>query len=396
MLRDYYNNQRQPDEIRNIPKAQLTSVAGAGAVNKLIAGDNLAVLRALHDDHGLRGRVKLVYIDPPFATNTHFRIGVDRTSTVSSSKQDLIAYSDVLADAEFLNFLYERLVLIRDLMAEDGSIYLHIDTKIGHYVKIVMDDVFGRENFRNEITRIKCNPKNFDRRAFGNIKDMLLFYTKSDHAIWNDPRIPLDDRDLEQRFTKTNASGRRYATIPLHAPGETRGKTGMAWRGMMPPPGRHWRSAPEVLEALDTQGLIEWSKNGVPRKRIYSDDSLGKKMQDVWEFKDPQYPQYPTEKNLDMLKLVVETSSNPGDLVLDCFAGSGTTLVAAQALGRNWIGIDQSEHAIGVARERLSRQGDLFSAAKFEMLIHTGRATSQAKDALTYITETPREMKIAA
>lgn len=373
MLLNYYKSRKHVDDIRCIPKALLLRIGGEKAPNKLIVGDNLNVLRALLDDCSVAGKVKLVYIDPPFATKTHFRIGAERTSTISSSQSDSIAYSDVVVDAEFLNFLYERLVLIRDLMAGDASIYLHIDSKVGHYVKVVMDDVFGRENFRNEITRIKCNPKNFDRKAFGNIKDMILFYSKTDRLIWNDPRMPLDAADVESRFNKFDKYGRRYTTIPLHAPGETKGKTGTTWRGMLPPAGRHWRSAPAVLEELDKQGLIEWSKNGVPRKRMYVDDRPGKKMQDVWKFKDPQYPHYPTEKNLDMLKMIVEASSNESDLVLDCFAGSGTTLVAAQALKRNWIGIDQSLHAIKVARERLGRD-DPHSVIGYEILTQTGIA----------------------
>ena len=234
-----------PDEIRRGNKAILSRGSDQAAKNKLIDGNNLEVLRTLVSDHGLSGKVKLVYIDPPFATNTHFGIGTERTSTVSSSKEDSIAYSDKLIDSVFLNFLYDRLILVRDLLADDGSIYLHIDSKIGHYVKIIMDDVFGRKNFRNEIARIKCNPKNFDRRAFGNIKDVILFYTKTDRAIWNNPRVVMDADEIERRFSKRDATSRPYTTIPLHAPGETRGKTGTAWRGMMPPVGRHWRSAPE-------------------------------------------------------------------------------------------------------------------------------------------------------
>jgi adenine-specific DNA-methyltransferase len=158
----------------------------------------------------------------------------------------------------------------------------------------------------------------------------------------------------------------------LHAPGETaNGKTGQKWRGMKPPKGRHWRSGPEVLEELDRQGLIEWSSTGVPRKKIFSDEQKGKKMQDIWEFKDPQYPAYPTEKNFDLLKFIVQASSNEGDVVMDCFCGSGTTLLAAQELGRRWIGIDNSDQAIKVARKRLLEMpNDLFSGkAGYEFLI---------------------------
>ena len=149
----------------------------------------------------------------------------------------------------------------------------------------------------------------------------------------------------------------------FHSPGETQnGATGQEWRGIKPPKGRHWRSEPKILEQLDKDGLVEWSSTGVPRKKIYVDEKKGKKKQDIWEYKDPQYPIYPTEKNLEMLKSIIAASSNPGDLVLDYFCGSGATLQAAQELGRIWIGIDGSEKAIKITRERLSQiSRDLFS-----------------------------------
>ena len=323
-------------------------------VNKLIYGDNLAALNGLLEE-GYRGRVSLVYIDPPFATNGEYRVGVDRTGTVSSSAADALAYADTLTGADYLAFLRERLVLLRELLAANGSIYLHIDYKVGHYVKVLMDEVFGARNFRNDITRIKCNPKNFPRKGYGNIKDMILFYSKSDTIIWNDPQVAVPAADIQRRFNKVDAEGRHYTTIPLHAPGETaKGETGQEWRGLRPPRGRHWRSAPAVLEELDRQGLIEWSANGVPRKKIYAAEQATRRMQDIWEFKDPPYPVYPTQKSLELLNFIVAASSNPGDWVLDCFCGSGTTLLAAQSQGRRWIGIDASAQAIAVARERLA------------------------------------------
>jgi adenine-specific DNA-methyltransferase len=352
----------------NSPAADLHVLSGKGATNKLIKGENLSVLKALLD--GYKGMIDLIYIDPPFATNSHFNIGEDRANTISKSNGDAIAYSDTLLGEDFLQFLKERLILLRELLSERGSIYLHIDYKIGHYVKIIMDEVFGIKNFRNDITRIKCNPKNFHRKAYGNIKDLILFYSKSDSPIWNDPRIPFSDEDEKRLFKKVDKEGRQYTTIPLHAPGETtNGKTNSEWQGMKPPKGRHWRTDPAILEEWDKQGLIEWSKNGVPRKKIYLDEKEGKKMQDVWEFKDPQYPNYPTEKSLDLLKFIVNASSGEGDLVLDCFCGSGTTLMASQLLNRNWIGIDNSNQAIKVAQRRLSEiPNDLFSKVHYEFL----------------------------
>lgn len=359
-----YNNKISSQEVlKNTPKAIFRNIAGKSIFkNKLIQGENLHVLRSLIDDYNLKGKVDLVYIDPPFATNGHFKIGDDRANTISKSNADDIAYSDILMGDDFLEFLRERLILLRELMSDHASIYLHIDYKIGHYVKIIMDEIFGRQNFRNDITRIKCNPKNFDRKAYGNIKDLILFYSKSENPTWNEPKLPFTEEDIKRLFKKIDKYGRRYTTIPLHAPGETtNGKTSMEWRGMKPPKGRHWRSAPEILEEWNKQGLVEWSKAGVPRKKIYADEKEGKKMQDIWDFKDPQYPSYPTEKNLDLLKFIINASSNNGGLVLDCFCGSGTTLIAAQELGRNWIGIDSSEFAVKVAKKKLSKiTKDLF------------------------------------
>ncbi len=171
-----YNNKKSKKEIlENTPRAVLEVVSGQGSRNKLIFGDNLPVLKTLLDEYA--GKIDLIYIDPPFATNGSFKISDSRANTISSSNNDEIAYSDTLVGPDFLEFLRERLFFLKELLSKNGSIYLHIDYKIGHYVKLIMDEVFGRENFRNDITRIKCNPKNFDRKAYGNIKDLILFYS---------------------------------------------------------------------------------------------------------------------------------------------------------------------------------------------------------------------------
>jgi len=327
--------------------------------NKLIYGENFDILKNLLFQKNMANKIDLVYIDPPFATNTIFRVGENRTSTISSSTDDNIAYMDSLQGEKYLEFLRHRLILLRELMSEQGSIYLHIDYKIGHYVKIIMDEVFGVKNFRNDITRIKCSPKNFQRKAYGNIKDLILFYTKTDKYIWNEIPDDLDEEDIIKRFNKIDKNGRRYTTIPLHAPGETlNGVTGQEWRGLRPPKGRHWRSAPEVLEELDNNDLIEWSSTGNPRKIVYADEAVkkGKKIQDIWEYKDLMYPDYPTQKNVKLLDLIIKNSSNKNSWVLDCFAGSGTTLIAASDNGRSWIGIDQSEEAIKVIQKKLAKE----------------------------------------
>jgi adenine-specific DNA-methyltransferase len=340
-------------------------------MNLLIEGDNIKGLNYLLHTRDLQKKIDLVYIDPPFATGSDFTITKERTSTVSHSRRGSVAYSDRLVGAEFVDFLRERLILLRELLSAQGSIYLHIDYKIGHYVKVMMDEVFGMENFRNDITRIKCNPKNFNRIGYGNIKDSILFYSKTSHPIWNEPREKYSAKDIEKLFPKTDRQGRRYTTVPIHAPGETeRGKSNRPFRGMMPPKGRHWRTDVETLEQWDRDGLIEWSATGNPRKVVFADEREGKRVQDIWEYKDPQYPMYPTEKNNRLLDLIIRTSSNPGSIVLDCFCGSGTTLKSAQQLNRNWIGIDQSEHAIRATIKKLENtEGSFFvSDPEYEFL----------------------------
>lgn len=350
MKLSYENKEREASILANTEAAVFDGKIGGG--NLLIHGDNLNVLQALRASFS--EKVDLIYIDPPYSTNTVYRIGSERTGTVSFSPEDDIAYRDDLGGSEYLESLRKRLIIAKKLLSPRGSIYLHIDDKIGHYVNVLMDEIFGQENFRNDITRIKCNPKNFSRQGYGNIKDLILFYSNGPDPIWNEVRVPLDEADLNRLFRKVDKDGRRYTTIPLHAPGETRdGATGKKFKGLLPPKGRHWRSSPEVLEKLDAQGLIEWSKNGVPRKIIYADEHIGKKLQDIWEFKDPQYPSYPTEKNFELLKTIVATSSNPESIVLDFYCGSGTALLASQQLGRRWIGIDESLPAIETVGQRL-------------------------------------------
>lgn len=351
-----FENKETKEDI--LSRAKLISpITISDDMSYLFSGDNFEIMSALLNSR--KGFIDLIYIDPPFNTNQIFSISENRANTISRKKSSTIAYSDLMTDDEFIKFMYERFVLIYELLSEEGSLYVHIDTKMGHYLKIILDEIFGAKNFKNDITRIKSNPKNFDRKAYGNEKDMILFYSKNPQKnIWNEIKISLEESELATKFTKIDADGRRYTTIPLHAPGETtNGITGMAWRGMLPPAGRHWRTSPEEFDRMDKLGLIEWSKTGNPRIKKYADEHKGKKIQDIWKYKDPQAPKYPTQKNLEMLELIIKQSSRENSIIMDCFAGSGTTLLAAAKLGRKFIGIDSSEIAINVIKNRLSENG---------------------------------------
>ena len=334
--------------------------------NILIQSDNIIGLKYLLEN-GFKGKIDLVYIDPPYATGGNFTITNGRATTISNSKNGNIAYTDTLKGNDFIEFLRKRLILIKELMSEYASIYLHIDYKIGHYVKMMMDEVFGKDNFKNDITRIKCNPKNFERIGYGNVKDLILFYTKTQNPIWNEPRKKYSEKELETLFSKKDKAGRRYTTVPIHAPGETEtGNSNKPFKGILPPVGRHWRTDVETLEQWDNEGLIEWSSTGNPRKIIYADERDGMRVQDIWEYKDPQFPDYPTEKNADMLDLIIKTSSNEKSIVMDCFCGSGTTLKSAQINNRYWVGIDQSDLAIQITKQKIEKTRDNLFSQKSE------------------------------
>ncbi len=348
-----YNNKKSINKILKTKKLDINFQYGLGE-NKLIKWDNLKILKNLIEDFQLKNKIDLIYIDPPFWTQNIFTINENRSNTISNSKNDFIAYEDKLIGADFLEFIRERLILMKELLSDNGSIYLHIDYKIWHYIKIIMDEIFWIENFRNDITRIKCNPKNFKRKAYGNIKDLILFYTKTKTYIWNEINEPYSQEDIKKLFKKIDKNGRIYTTIPLHAPGETdKWVTWQEWKGIKPPIWRHRRSDPTILEQRDQENLIERSKNWIPRKKIYADERNGKKKQDIRDYKDRQHPMYPTEKNIDMIKNIILTSSNNNSIVLDCFCWSWTTLQAASELWRLRIGIDQSNEAIKVTKKRL-------------------------------------------
>src|SRR6218665_2890554 len=258
---DYLGKSSEYDLLTSKPSGILKPIeeASIDTFNRIIFGDNYHVLKSLMPD--FEGKVDLIYIDPPFGTGQNF-----------SNSYNNLAYSDKIVNSEFLEFLRKRLILLRELLSEKGSIYLHIDKKIGHYVKIIMDEVFGYENFINDITRIKCNPKNFARNAYGNYSDMILFYAKNrDQNIWNEIKEPISKTEEQEMFPKVHPKYGRYTTNPIHAPGITiDGDTGKEWKGLLPPKGRHWRYSREELTRLDNLGLIEWSENGNPRKMVFA------------------------------------------------------------------------------------------------------------------------------
>jgi adenine-specific DNA-methyltransferase len=313
--------------------------------NGFVLSDNWLALHTLRNQ---KIRPTLIYLDPPYGTGLDFQ-----------SRQLEHAYDDTMGDATYIEFIRRRLVLMREILADDGSIYLHIGHQMLSHLKVIMDEVFGESNFRNLIIRRKCSSKNFTKNQYSNLNDYILFYSKSSRYKWNQPMIQPSEEWLDKEYTKSDEKG-RYKLVPIHAPGVRHGETGKPWRDMQPPPGKHWQYAPSKLEELDKNGEIYWSKNGNPRRKIYLSNAKGMVMTDYWDqYRDAHHQSilvtgYPTEKNLDMLKLIVSASSDEGDLVLDPFCGSGTTLQAAEELGRRWIGIDQSFTAAKATLGRLT------------------------------------------
>lgn len=332
------------------PNVQFRLVARnrSGGIKRLYHADNVDVLEALLNDERVCGKVTLVYIDPPYNTGGAFE-----------TRELKHAYDDRFPVDRYLDFMRKRLELLHRLLSEEGSIYVQLDSNMLFHVKILMDEIFGRKNFKALITRKKCKSKNFTKKNYGNVSDFILFYSKTDRTVWNRPYEEWSDDKMKKEYPCIEEeTGRRYKKVPIHAPGVRKGATGMPWRGLMPPKGKHWQFSPDKLEEMDAKGEIYWSANGNPRRKVYFEASKGIPVQDIWldyldiNNQNTRITGYPTEKNIDMMRRIVKASSRPGDLVLDCFAGSGTTLVAAEELERHWIGIDIGQEAIATIVKR--------------------------------------------
>ena len=320
-----------------------------GKGSSFFYGDNIDALLYLLNN-GMKQKIKLIYIDPPYATKGVFE-----------SRDLEHAYEDIHHGAHFIEELRKRLILMRELLSEDGSIYVHMDGRMIFQIKIILDEIFGGENFRNMITRKKCNSKNYTRNQFGNVSDYILFYSKSASYTWNQQFEVMDEENKKKEYRHIDPNtGRKYMLVPIHAPGVRNGATGGRWREMLPPPGKHWQYTPDKLDEYDRQGDIVWSTNNNPRRKVYLDTRPGSPVQDIWlDYKDAHNQNiditgYPTEKNYDLLRRIIEASSNPDDIVLDAFAGSGTTGFAAEKLKRRWIMMDNSPLSLKTIISRFS------------------------------------------
>lgn len=334
--------------------------------NRLVWGDKKYVLPSLLPEFG--GKVNLIYIDPPFDTGADFSFTTEipDSDQVLSKQPSIIeqkAYRDTWGRGldSYLQWFHEAVVILRELLAETGSLYVHLDHHVGHYAKVVLDDIFGESGFQSSIVW-KRTSAHSSTRGYGPVHDLLLFYAKSDEFTWNPQYQPYDDTYLDAFYTHSDPDGRRWRRSDLTAAGVRHGETGKVWRGIeVTPKGRHWFVPPSELEKLDKQGKIHWpaKKGGMPMLRRYHDEQPGVPLQDVWSDIKPAHNLaaermgYPTQKPEPLLERIITCSSNPGDLVLDCFAGSGTTAAVAEKLGRRWIAGDLGRFAVHTTRKRL-------------------------------------------
>ncbi len=343
----YAGKQREEDILADTMAVPLQPIKtfggnGNGWTNKLIFGDNLQVMKSLLDDPEVKGQVKLIYIDPPFATKQEFR-----------GSQDQKAYQDKIIGARFIEFTRRRLVFLRELLADDGSIFIHLDQKKGHYLKVIMDEIFGEQNFKNEIVW-KRTSAHSDAGKFGNNADFIYYYTKTDNYIWNQEYESYSKQYLE-RFKNVDEDGKRWQDGPITAKGLSGGGYEYTYKGVK----GLWRCPLSTMEKLDQEGKLYFTKKEGIRIKRYLDDDKGIPFQTIWTDIHAINSQaverigYPTQKPETLVERIIKVASNPGDLVLDAFAGSGTTLAVAEKLGRRWLGIDCGKLAIYTMQKRL-------------------------------------------
>jgi len=342
--------------------------------NRLIWGDNKLVLASLLAE--FKGRVDLIYIDPPFDVGADFTMDVpigDGKETVEKDQStlEMVAYRDMWGKGtdSYLHMMFERLSLMKELLSENGSIYVHVAPTVSHYVKVVADDVFSSFRFQNEVVWQRNTAHNNPVR-YGPIHEVVLYYTKADSACWNVQYTDYDEDYIEGVFTNTAPDGRLYRINEVTGSVLRSGDSGKPWRGNDPSArGRHWAipkvlqqkfgfkgTSQEMLDELDKRGYIEWGKGqgNWPRLRYFKEEMKGVMLQDIWtDVYRQSDPIYSTQKPEGLLERIIKASSNEGDLVADFFCGSGTTGAVAERLGRRWLMADLGRFAIHTSRKRL-------------------------------------------
>lgn len=374
----YYGKAREEDIIADTMAVPLQEMSRFGTSegdwhNLLVLGDNLQVLKTLRERKlagtlcnadGTPG-VRLIYIDPPFATKQDFR-----------GTQDQKAYQDKVAGAEFVEFLRRRLVLLREILSSDGAIYLHLDYRKVHYIKLVLDEIFGEHSFVNEIIWQRTASHN-DPNRYGSVHDTLLLYKRGSSYVWNAPKMGQSQDYIDKFFVYAESPDKaqwirlkkgdsvpdgweRYRLGNFASPNPRPNLT-YEYKGYAPPE-NGWKVNKEKMVEMDEKGLLHFpkSKSGRIQPKQYLRDTLNNKaVSDVWTDINPlqansrEKYHYPTQKPEALLQRIIEASTKKGDIVLDCFAGSGTTPAVAEKLGRRWVAVDCGKLAVYTVQKRM-------------------------------------------
>ncbi len=360
--------------------------------NKLYFGDNLGILR----EHVATESVDLIYLDPPFNSNASYNVLFKEKSGEESAAQ-ITAFEDTwgwgleseatykeivtsgprkLADLmqallaflgrndmmAYLVMMAIRLVELHRVLKQTGSIYLHCDPTASHYIKLLLDAIFGGQNFRNEIVWQRTSAHANVSQRYGSIHDILFFYSRAEKTVWNQQYSPYEKEYIETFFDQVDDSGRRYFRRDLTA-AMSHASSGQlyTWKGITPPPSRCWAMKKENMDKLEAEGRIHWpkKKGGMPRLKLYPEDLPGVPIQDIWadirtiHNLSVERLGYETQKPEALLERIIKSSSNEGDIVLDPFCGCGTAVAVAERLRRRWIGIDITYLAINLVQRRL-------------------------------------------
>ncbi len=361
--------------------------------NRLIYGDNLLAMAALlaGDERtpSLRGKIDLIYIDPPFDSKADYRTkitlpgirgcvgdnaanlsGDDSRALTSAATMDLeqkptvieqFAYSDTWADgtASYLAMIVPRLCLMRELLSDRGSVYVHLDWHVAHYVKLVLDEIFGKAMFSNEVIWRRTNAHS-EVLGFGRVHDTILVYGKSESIIWNQQYVPYTPDYIEKQYRYADPDGRRWRSVDPTGAGKT--ANDYLWKGKPPIAGRHWAYRQEKMLELEQQSRLTYTGKGSVRIKQYLDEMPGQQIMDVWDDVDKIHHmaherlEYGTQKPEALLERIVKTSSNKNSIVADFFGGSGTTAAVAEKLGRRWITSDLGKPACMIMRKRFIDQ----------------------------------------
>jgi DNA modification methylase len=373
--------------------------------NQLFFGDNLDILRSGRIPVG---SVDLIYLDPPFNSNATYnllfaeksgeksaaqitafedtwhwgeeamaayddamKLGAPRLAELLQALRAFLGQNDMMA---YLTMMAVRLVELHRVLKPTGSLYLHCDPTASHYVKLLLDSIFGPKNFRNEIIWKRANAHN-DPKRFGRISDTIFYYSKTDKVIWNTQHTDYREEYYESHFKK-DKDGRYYRTVPLDAPRHGEGSANLIyeWKGKMPASTRTWAVRRERMEQYEREGLIRYTKANTPTLLQYADKMPGVPLQNIWTDIPPVNPQaierlgYPTQKPEALLERIINASSNEGDIVLDPFCGCGTTITVAERLHRRWLGIDITHLAITLIKKRLHDTFSPEELAEYEVI----------------------------